>query len=105
MCQQGHLIGKRVECFSPEQINSLVSFGSINCKYFSKGQGCKCVSYCCFSPEIESIEIYCPYWWYGRCRYAADSVDLENMEPLQSTDKYFVSIKKTKEKLKRKKGE
>ena len=44
-----------------------------NCKYFYKGQGCKCGSYCWFSHDVEkSMERYCPYWWDGRCRYAAE---------------------------------
>ena len=45
----------------------------INCKYFSKDQGSKPGSYCWFSHEIKkSMERYRPYWWDGRCRYAAD---------------------------------
>ena len=44
----------------------------INCKHFYKGQGCKRGSYCWFSHDVEkSMERYCPYWWDGRCRYAA----------------------------------
>ena len=48
-------------------------FKHINCKYFYKGNGCKRGSYCWFSHELEkSMERYCPYWWDGRCRYAAE---------------------------------
>ena len=48
-------------------------FKHINCKYFYKSNGCKRGSYCCFSHEVDkNMEIYCPYWWDGRCIYTAE---------------------------------
>ena len=45
----------------------------INCKYFVKGNGCKRGSYCWYSHKVEKVmERYCPYWWDGKCRYAAE---------------------------------
>ena len=48
-------------------------FQYINCKYFYKGEGCKRGSYCWFSHDgSKTMEMYCPYWVDGRCRYAAN---------------------------------
>ena len=54
--------------------SSQEKYKHINCKYFFfRGQGCKRKRYCWFSHEVETnMEGYCPYWWDGRCRYAAD---------------------------------